>query len=483
MSVVLSTGTLPKAITWFSSAYTGALRCSEDILSTNTSAGTFKCVGDITHNAGHQPQQRVGWMPSTPFRGTAFLLWFNLFVIFLCTWTGTRPRVLKPAKFWYTHKYYQVAKNVLCPGASVFEAIHEYWQARNLISKTKGATNGQMKLVTAFYLGMLGVRYRTGENSNRVLWPKQYAFMLNKGIVAWGDRSSWGLNAAAINDKSDSAGMGQAFTLCNILWALWIAAHRLGNRLPLTPLEITTIAYAFCAIVKCPFWWHKPKDVLTYSLIDLPEMKPEDRETFESLVVEDTYDIDGPEQWSSRDAYSLLGFARAQTPVHTRETPGPLEDEHAAPDSVVDTNVKPVDSLDSVGETNPSNTRSIEQTHVKPPIIILKWDSDLYRFWRWRLPICALMTIFSAVHLGVWNYAFPTTAERWLWQSCAILSTVSAFVSTLFREIALRWTGPMSILRVGFFYLHFMCRIILAALVFASLRSMPVEVYHVHAAW
>ncbi|THV68141.1 hypothetical protein D6D28_06949 [Aureobasidium pullulans] len=227
MSVVLSTGTLPKAITWFSSAYTGALRCSEDILSTNTSAGTFKCVGDITHNAAHQTQQRVGWMPSTPFRGTAFLLWFNLFVIFLCTWTGTRPRVLKPAKFWYTHKYYQVAKNVLCPGASVFEASHEYWQARTLISETKGATDGQMKLVTAFYLGMLGVRYRTGENSNRVLWPKQYAFMLNKGMVAWDDRSSWGLNAAAINDKSDSAGMGQAFTLCNILWALWIAAHRL----------------------------------------------------------------------------------------------------------------------------------------------------------------------------------------------------------------------------------------------------------------
>lgn len=55
-----------------------------------------------------------------------------------------------------------------------------------------------------------------------------------------------------------------------------------------------TIAYVVVMIVTYFFWWIKPKDIATASFIELPQMDIEQWGVFESLTMENTYDVLDP---------------------------------------------------------------------------------------------------------------------------------------------------------------------------------------------
>jgi hypothetical protein len=62
-----------------------------------------------------------------------------------------------------------------------------------------------------------------------------------------------------ILDKSKTDGSGKAICCIQVGWILVQAVTRLAVGLPITPLEINTIAHVACALMNYVLWWHKPK--------------------------------------------------------------------------------------------------------------------------------------------------------------------------------------------------------------------------------
>jgi len=74
------------------------------------------------------------------------------------------------------------------------EAAQEWTQTRRIVRRCLEHTNGEMKLVHAFYIGMLGIRYRVSPawkshdgGHTKVLWPTQFAWLLENGHIQWDD--------------------------------------------------------------------------------------------------------------------------------------------------------------------------------------------------------------------------------------------------------------------------------------------------------
>ena len=61
------------------------------------------------------------------------------------------------------------------------------------------------------------------------------------------------------------------------------------------------------------------------------------------------------------------------------------------------------------------------------------------KIWKQMLLLSCLCQAYGAVHLAIWNNAFPTDVERWMWRGCACITSglwgllgISLFVGEIF---------------------------------------------------
>lgn len=64
-----------------------------------------------------------------------------------------------------------------------------------------------------------------------------------------------------ISDKSKEDSMGKALAILQILWLIVQCLQRVIARLPVTPLEIHTVAHVVSALIIWALWWLKAQDV------------------------------------------------------------------------------------------------------------------------------------------------------------------------------------------------------------------------------
>lgn len=416
----------------------------------------------------------------------------------------------------------------MAPEMVCLESLQEWVQARKMVRRTASATDNGLKMIHAFYIGMLGVRYRT-ENGYRVLWPSQYAWLLNNGLIRWKDRDSWGLSTELIKDKSKADGLVKLAALFQVSWFTLQCITRAAHNLPIAPLEAMTLAYVFVVILTYIFWWIKPKDIATASYIDLPDMTSEQWRVFESLAMENTYDNDDPSAKPSKNiAWYLVGrdckddeiLVMGQR-IHIDEKSGTKQDEIKIPahteeirhipmsstwapenkhikkfnrEITVAATWSPMRSARSTGleGMKPKNTtqlndsRGDEEANTMEPskksTVITEWDEALYMSRYWPL-ICILGSAFGAFHLISWNTAFPTDFELWLWRSSALTSVATSILCMHFRTISFEWDGLLSIIRVGSPLLYGISRLLMLGEVFASLRAMDPATYNTYQIW
>lgn len=218
-----------------------------------------------------------------------------LFTTFLCTWAVIHPRVTRDPSRRLLHKFALFLKTVIAPEFIAVEGLQEWSQARKTVKQCERLTDGELELVQAFYIGMLALRYRT-ENGERVIWPNQYQWLLEQHLVDWKDHYSRELSKENIRDKSNADGTVKLFALLQVSWFVVQSIMRAVHNLPLSQLETMTLSYVPLFIVTYYFWWAKPKDVFTPSIVALPEMSNEQRTTFENLSVDSTFDDENTEQ-------------------------------------------------------------------------------------------------------------------------------------------------------------------------------------------
>jgi hypothetical protein len=66
---------------------------------------------------------------------------------------------------------------------------------------------------------------------------------------------------AAIEDKSKGDAISKGIAFCQVSWFVVQGVARMAQNLPLTELEVTTLAYASINLFTWLFWWNKPFDV------------------------------------------------------------------------------------------------------------------------------------------------------------------------------------------------------------------------------
>lgn len=396
-------------------------------------------------NATAENTTLVGWTSGPNGRGTLSLLWSCLSTTFLCTWVVIHPRIHTRRLHRTLHKIALSLKTVIAPECIAAESVQEWLQARRILRRCAQYTKGQFSITHAFYLGMFGVRYRLplkrqGRTCTKVLWPMQYAFLLEKGYIRWDDRTVWGLDEDTINDKSNADSAAKLIATWGVLVFTANSFQRLYHRLPLAPLESMTLGYIPLFVVSYYFWWQKPKDIEVPTIVELPDMSSADREEFNALGPTNDFDDEGkPGQQSCMSVLAL-------TP---RDFDGDVY-------------------------TNPA----IDTGHSRrgEGTVLSHWDPELrdHRLW----PLACLFGIsFGALHLASWENVFPTTAELWLWRGTTIASMTATLVFMQFQKVVLRWNDPVTIASIVSAGVYIASRFIAIVEAFASLRASQPAIY------
>ncbi|KAJ6584453.1 hypothetical protein B0H19DRAFT_1249419 [Mycena capillaripes] len=173
--------------------------------------------------------------------------------------------------------------------------------------------------------------------------------------------------ARDIEDKSNGDAISKGVVLLQGLWFTAQCLARVHQHLPLTELEVATIAFQFVNIFIWLLWWHKPLDVQQSILIGSGDE-----------YVAEVFPV-------------IMGISLAFEPE-------------------ISTSVPPFWS--PVG------------LHLSTDLLSIaagKLPTDL----RAMITIEVLVgTVFGVIHCAAWNAHFPSSSELWMWRSCSL--TVAA---------------------------------------------------------
>ncbi|KAI9680874.1 MAG: hypothetical protein M1817_004314 [Caeruleum heppii] len=421
---------------------------------------TTSCSNCNNSSPSPTPEALVGWALESSGRGTLSLIATCLFTISLCTWVVIHPRVHQRPRVRRLHKLVLFLKTIFAPEFIAVEGLQEWTQARRMMRTCAGWTGGDFKLVHAFYIGMLALKYRTPEGS-RVMWPNQYTWLLEQRLIDWKHHGLWGLAEDEIRDKSNADDLVKLAALCQVSWFVAQSIMRTAHALPLSPLESMALSYVPLFAATYFFWWLKPKDILTPSVIDLPEMLPAQRTTFESLAVSSTFDDEGVGRQESLWSVWFL-------------TPRVFERE-AADKALRD--AEQTASRGANGEDDESRCFEVLPVEQKPEgTVVAWWDPDLYHSRLWPIT-CLFGASFPALHLICWDTVFPTLVEQWLWRATALVSVVSMLIFMQFEKVVFRWGGPLTIVSILSPALYLISRVVMIGGVIAALRASHPATY------
>ena len=409
----------------------------------------------------------VGWMPETQGRGTLTLLASCLATIMLCTWIVIHPRICTRRKHRSLHKLALWVKTIIAPEFIAVEAAQEWIQARKVAKEASKTTNGEFCIVQSFYLGMFGLQNRTCYGT-KIIWPNQFLWLLNQGLLNWNDHKEWGLFVDNIKDKSNSDTTGKLFATSQVVWFVAQCIMRVSNGLPLAPLEAMTLSYVPLFAVAYLHWWAKPRDIETPSEINLPKMTPDQLTVFESLALDERFDNEGMSKQESLWVVWTLTPRLFEREALDRARDKQSQGQSRAP--LVGRNVLPFAAkkyacLDPV------------DAHEEQGTVLAHWDPELYHS-RIMWPLCCLAGLsFPALHLISWNSAFPTLIETWLWRTATIASMGSMLLFMQVERLVVKWCDPWTILKILLPSTYMVGRSVLLVGTFAALRAMDPAVY------
>ncbi|KAJ6584485.1 hypothetical protein B0H19DRAFT_1227224 [Mycena capillaripes] len=274
-----------------------------------------------------------------------------LATIFACTWVSVHPNVPPPnqsqlALSWRRFCLMLVA--VVAPELMVGFAARQFLDAR-LFSKEYGVSRTH-----GFFFAMGGFVSRSGHHP--IVTRKQLE-QCPEYLAAI--RS---VKVRDIEDKSKGDAMSKGVVLLQGLWFTAQSLARLHQHIPVTELEVATLAFQIVNIFIWLLWWNKPLDIQQPILV-------------------------GPGNESVQDSARRLSLRGVIETMVRGSFP--------AFEPVLSTSVPSFCSADG------------------------HWKRDTHLP---SITIEALVgTIFGVIHCAAWNAHFPSTTEMWMWRSCTLV--------------------------------------------------------------
>ena len=213
-----------------------------------------------------------GWVSTDCGRGTSDILWSCLATIFLCVWTiihlpiPCRSRFaagrLVPGESPRTWKNWIIGSgivpamiSIIAPEFVTLIAISDFLEARYTKERM---TKMNWTITHAFFLNMGGICLKT---------PSGILLQLDDGMLdsAMMDSKDWlsevkKIEDVHIDEHAKSNLLTKLIACGQALWLVTQVLSRISQHQVVTLLEVSTTAYAACALTAYVFWWRKPQN-------------------------------------------------------------------------------------------------------------------------------------------------------------------------------------------------------------------------------
>ncbi|KAH6708721.1 hypothetical protein BKA61DRAFT_557532 [Leptodontidium sp. MPI-SDFR-AT-0119] len=426
------------------------------------------------------PELKVGWQAGPTERGTLTLVYSCLITVFACTWTvlhlnvpglydGPWTKALRKAKW--------MAITVLFPEFILSKAICDLRLALNDLREfdmvLKEEYNDDFKWTvssssrntkhTWSWKVSYGPRpsgtYHTTQywtpthsyfaNMGGLLYPQQYGLVRDNSPryhaltgAKLSHRFCWGsdhplqglvLDKQDIEDKSKADWLLKSLAVLQITWLILTVLVRGVTGLPVTQLEIATLAFSIFAIATYAANWWKPKDVSQPTRL----------------------------QALSSGSAKPNAFDRTQEFMLRLRAPA-----------------KAADMAQRIRDTG----------RVQNDVV---WIEGNMPFIFSIMAVSAL--VFGGLHCLAWNFEFPSRAELILWRTAsltsAILPVISLASSLALNYVATTYTDrvlisslmrklkPLDPFPADSGIVYTASRLIILVLLFTCLRAVPERVY------
>ena len=435
------------------------------------------------------------FVSSPSSRGTMEILWSSLFTIFACTWTVQHPNVpeqrpaCKPgwrgSLKWYTKKFCTSAiwmvSTIIAPEVVIGQACYERLAAKKILRDLQSFAsedNVPWTLTHSYYANMGGFVIQGGvqeplqaaayipsedvspsrrskrssrsqtrpisgstspkdcNNVNRNPLPlvlnrdktetSSYNLYHLTGRQIWQLRND-GILPRLLNisetemlDRSKSDVFVKTIALFQIFWATVQILVRAARNLVISQLELAVIAFATCAIIIYGIYWSKPKNVGAATIIL----------QFEGLIPERVLTLINGRRTYMRDIFPFI-------------------------DRSGNKNGSPIPS--DAGEDH---------------------HADDYTGSWWGYATMTGATIFGGIHVGAWNFIFPTNIELIFWRVASLYSTIfGPIMLIILYIIAATDIEPLVLISPFLVFFYVIARLFILVETFRTLFYLPPLAY------
>jgi hypothetical protein len=230
------------------------------------------------------------------------------------------------------------------------------------------------------------------------------------------------ISAEDINDRSKGDAISKAFVILQTSWFIAQCIARWATRLPVTELEVATLAFATLNGITYGLWWDKPQNVGRPVFLECKQPR-------ELLAMSHGGDSTAPRHAKRSRLRSKL---REDIEDFTLSAPWILLGR--APMRLLEAMISPMTSL--AGNT-PSAVRNSDLRVAMFYAAFTDTENKTV------IAYTAIGVLFGLVHLvPSWFLEFPSRPEMWLWRAAAIIITTGPIFSSVTLYFARKVRDP-----------------------------------------
>jgi hypothetical protein len=271
-----------------------------------------------------------------------------------------------------------------------------------------------------------------------------------------------------IKDKSKGDIISKGIVIFQILWFIFQFVARIHQKLPISELELVTIGYTVLNLVTYFFWWHKPQNLscpLRVYAKDLPSEKD---------LQEQSSGSEESERLLLVPQSSVCNIPKTQTITHFKGRWAVWQRMAGLLFNVM------------IGAGNKDD----DSGFFTEEVLWYTGESTRGKSFIIFTASATLACIFGGIHLVAWNFGFPTSTERLIWRTMAVIIMavpVCGLAESLLLQVTDKtlekatddtiWDFFALVPAILLIFAYAIARIILLVQVFVLLRSVSPEIY------
>lgn len=370
------------------------------------------------------------------------ILWGCFSTVFISLWVMLHLNV--PADyegFWTSvlRKTRWLILGALAPETLLLASGGQWASAKRSLADMRSLGFNEWTLAHGFYADSGGFLLQPLDSSPFPVTAKQIYYLVKEKYI-----NVPNISAKEIFDKSKADQFSKTIACLQTGWFVTECIGRAVQKLPISPLELSTCGIILCTVAVYFFWLYKPLNVIAPTTIILDV-------SMATVLVRAGADAEKPFWCTPMDfaepptVYTLANWPRVANKLRA----------------------------------------------YKRPFVRIPNDRNpqLYGVGQ-RIVYSLLVVIFSTLSFSEWYFDFPTSMEKRVWRISCIVAEASLLVHAIAEAIChhapphdyfyiggymLRWPANV------FFFVpavsYFLARIALIAVAIASLRSLSAESY------